>query len=236
MSKRIIDLTLTIDPKAEHIQFPRKKVMGAPEPPAVFSVVQDIETTGFLTYNFSMTTQSFTHIDAPNHCMKGGLANHEVPLESLVGEAVVIDMTHKKPNESVKAEDLEQCGVEVRKDDIVIIRTGWTDEAWGTERFWEEMISLDPSACQWLVNKKIKALAQDFMTDDHPLNPPAERAWPSPKRESNHPEFLGRDIILIEWCTNLKAITKERVFFICLPIKLLGTDGAPARVIAIEEE
>jgi kynurenine formamidase len=46
--------------------------------------------------------------------------------------------------------------------------------------------------------------------------------------------FLGRDICLIEWCTNLGAISEPRVLFICAPIKLKGTDGAPCRVMAIE--
>ncbi|MCL4458486.1 MAG: cyclase family protein [Chloroflexi bacterium] len=236
MVKRLIDLSLTVDPEVKWVQFPRSKVMGAPEPPTKFETIETIEEHGFFVQRFETTTQSYTHIDAPNHCIKGGLANHEIPLEQLVGEAVVIDMSHKRPNEAVTAADLEASGAEVQEGDIAIIRTGWTDRAWGTERFWEEMIHLAPDACDWLISKGIKALAQDFMTDDHPLHPPPERRWPSPLHEQNHKKFLGKGIILIEWCTNLGAITKPRVTFICLPLKLKGTDGAPARVIAVEED
>ena len=233
MAYNIIDLSLTIDPSQKYIQFPRKHLCNAEEPLTVFHTCSTVKQMGFLSTNVSMTTQSFTHIDVPIHCFEDGFANHELPLSMVIGEAVVIDMTHKKPGEGVTAADLEASGVEVRKGDIAIIRTGWTDEAWGTERFWNEMIYLENDACDWLVKKGIKALAQDFMTDMSPMKQSGGKAGAGYNGYA-HREFLGRDIILIEWCTNLRAITKPRVIVGCLPLKLLGTDGSAARVIALE--
>ena len=233
MLGKIIDLSLTIDPAQKFIQFPRKHLCNCEEPLTSFHICSTVKQMGFHSTNVSMTTQSFTHIDVPFHCFEDGFANHELPLHMVVGEAVVIDMTHKKPGEGVTAADLEASGVEVRKGDIAVIRTGWTDEAWGTERFWNEMIYLENDACDWLIKKGIKALAQDFMTDMSPMKQSGGKAGAGYNGYA-HREFLSRDIILIEWCTNLRAISRERVFFVCLPLKLLGTDGSAARVIAIE--
>lgn len=233
MLGKIIDLSLTIDPAQEYIQFPRKSLCNAEEPLTSFHICSTVAQTGFLATNVSMTTQSFTHIDVPRHCFEHGFANHELPLHMVVGEAAVIDMTHKKPGEGVSAADLQKADPDLRKGDIAIIRTGWTEEAWGTRRFWDEMIYLENDACDWLIAKGIKALAQDFMTDVSPVKQSGGKQGAGYDGYA-HREFLSRDIILIEWCTNLCAISKERVFFVCLPLKLLGTDGSAARVIAIE--
>lgn len=233
MIGKIIDLSLTIVPGQKFIQFPRKHLCNCEEPLTEFHTCSTVKQMGFHSTNVSMTTQSYTHIDVPFHCFEDGIANDAMPLNYVVGDGVVLDMTHKKPGEGVSAKDLEETGVEVRKGDIAIIRTGWTDEAWGTERFWNEMIYLENDACDWLIKNGIKALAQDFMTDMSPMKQSGGKAGAGYNGYA-HREFLKRDIILIEWCANLRAINKERVLFVCLPLKLLGTDGAPARVIAIE--
>lgn len=235
MLGKIIDLSLTIDPDDRYIQFPRKHLCNCEEPLTTFHVCSTVKQMGFHSTNISMTTQSFTHIDVPFHCFEDGIANDQLPLYRVIGDAVVIDMTHKKPGEGVSARDLEDSGAEVRPGDIAIIRTGWTDQAWGTERFWNDMIYLENDACDWLIRKGIKALAQDFMTDISPMKQSGGKAGAGYNGYA-HREFLKRDIVLIEWCTNLRAISKPRVFFVCLPLKLKGTDGSAARVIAIEPE
>ena len=59
---------------------------------------------------------------------------------------------------------------------------------------------------------------------------------PTHPKANNHYKLLGADLLLIEWCTNLGAITKERVQIIALPLKIKGTEGAPARVVVVEED
>ena len=233
MLGKIIDLSLTIDPAQEYIQFPRKSLCNAEEPLTSFHICSTVAQTGFLATNVSMTTQSFTHIDVPRHCFEHGFANHELPLHMVVGEAVIIDMTHKKPGEGVSAADLQEADPDLRKGDIAIIRTGWTEEAWGTRRFWVEIIYMVNDSCDRRKTQSNKTLAHEFNNQGSPGKKSRGKQGAGYDGYA-HREFLSRDIILIEWCTNLRAISKERVFFVCLPLKLLGTDGSAARVIAIE--
>lgn len=231
----MIDLSLPVVSAESWIQFPRKLVKGNLEPA---TKIETISKLPFVQY-IETTTQSFTHYDAPRHFYEKGLANDEVPLEQLMGEATVFDMMKKKPCESVTASDLESSGAEIKKGDIALIRTGWTDRAWGTREFWEKMIFLSEDACDWLVNRGIKALAQDFYTDACPPLIKCEvcgQPRAGDTKGINHVKFLGKGIILIEWLTNLGAIKKPKVFLICLPQKIKGSDGAQARVIAIEEK
>jgi kynurenine formamidase len=101
------------------------------------------------------------------------------------------------------------------------------------------MIHLEESAGDWIVSKKPKALMQDFMTDTKPLDVCEHCGQLVPikgKYCPNHFKFLGRDMILIEWCTNLGEIKKPRVTVMAIPLKIKGADGSPARVIIVEED
>ncbi len=136
------------------------------------------------------------------------------------------------------AADLEASGVEVREGDIAIIRTGWTNRApWSTERMWREMIHLEEDACDWLLAKKIRSLALDCMADVSPfrVSSDSDQLMPSGRGSPNHLKFLKAGVVLLEWLTNLDQITAPRVLLACLPLKLVGADGAPMRAIAIEE-
>lgn len=238
MAKRYIDLSLTIVSQASWTKFPTR-YFGDEEPPTRITVIHDNrKKNDALACRIEMTTQSFTHIDAPGHFFAGRMMNDDLPLEKTIGEAVMLDVHHKQPGEHITAEDLEATGAEVRPGDIAIVQSGWTDRAWGTKEFWRDMIGMAPDACEWLLSKKIKALVADFYPDIRPLEG-CESCGALKIRERpdlrNHHRFLSNDIVLIEFVCNLSAITQPRVELICLPLKLKGTDGAPARVIAIAE-
>jgi kynurenine formamidase len=235
--ERIIDLSLTVDPSATWIHFPIKQVFSVGAPKVEFRKLMTVKDNGVLWYSFEMTTQDFTHVDVPNHFIEGGMACDEVPLENFVGEAVVIDMTHKKPGELIVARDLEESGVDVRKGDILILRTGWTDKTFGTEKFWSDAIGMDLDVGDWIIEKEVKTLVTDFYTDIPPLRRSKDGTLEKAERPRirNHHKLLGAGICLVDFCCNLTEIKKPRVKIFAMPIKMKGTDGAPARVIAIEE-
>lgn len=241
MGKRYIDCSLNIVDADSWVQFPRKLVLGAPEPRVR---VEQVHTTvnGRRMYpccRLELTTQCFTHIDAPVHFyVESGRKIDEVPLDQFINDGVVIDMMHKQPGEGVTGEDLEKSGADVHRGDTIIIRTGWTDRAFGTREFWENMVHLENSAGDWILSKQPKALMQDFMTDIAPVKTCEHcgQLVPVPEFSPNHYKFLGNDMILIEWCTNLGAITRPRVQVIALPLKIKGGEGGPARVVVVEED
>ncbi|WP_172371649.1 cyclase family protein [Sporosarcina jiandibaonis] len=230
----IIDLSLTIDEETKFAGFPRSLVYGEPESSTKIVEVASLTKNKVQSHNFTMCTQHFTHYDAPAHFLEDGLKNDEVPIDSFVGKAVMFDMLHKEPGSYVTAEDLIKTGIVPNEGEIAVIRTGWTDEAWGTYRFWDEMIGLSTCAAEWLMKHNVKSVAGDFMLCDSPLHPPEDRKWETDNWSPNHFMFLGKNVVMLEWLTNLKAISEERFLFGCVPIKLKGTDGAPCRAFAIE--
>jgi kynurenine formamidase len=239
MGRRLIDLTLPVQTQYDWTKYPARRAFGQWEPPTILTEFASIEKDGLMMHRLETTTQSFTHFDAPRHFYADGLACDEVPLDQFVGEAAVFDLLHKQPGEAVHAADLEAAGGSFRPGDIALLRTGWTDRApWGTERMWREMISLEEDACDWLLARGVKSLALDFQADVNPFRVCSDcgRLTPSGRGSPNHRKFLGAGVVLLEWLTNLAAISRPRVLLVCLPLKLVGVDGAPMRAIAIEDD
>ena len=171
-----------------------------------------------------------THIDAPRHFYSDGEPVDRLPLERLVMcEAVVIDVSHKAAGEAVTAEDLERSGVRPKASEVAVIKTRWTDRAWGTPEFWSQMIYLHPSVGEWTERCGVAAVAMDCFPEI-----PFWRITPGPnERGANHKRWLKAGIPMIQMLTNLDKLG-PRFTIVALPLKLKGMDGSPARVIGID--
>jgi len=106
------------------------------------------------------------------------------------------------------------------------------DEIWG-----QEEVATSEDGCDWLIAKGIKAYVSDTYNDS-PLAKYGEGGHLEPSRlgSPTHHKFLKANVILVEYVTNLGALTKSRVELVCLPLKLFGVGQAPARVVAIEND
>ena len=172
-----------------------------------------------------------THIDAPRHFIREGAPIDRLPLERLVMRtAVVLDVSHKRPGEGVDARDLEATGAKPAADEVAVVRTGWTDRAWGTPSFWQESVYLDPSVGEWTAAREVAAVAMDCFPEK-----PFWRMTVTPEeRGANHRRWLGAGIPMIQMLTNLGQLG-PRFTIIALPLKLTGMDGSPARVVGVAD-
>jgi len=190
--------------------------------------LQTFEKDGWQGSYISVYAHEGTHIDAPLHEVKGGASIDQVPLEKLIGRGVLIDFSYKfGKGEPITDEDLENFGGEIRKGDIPVLRTDQTKK-WGQPDFYTTSPYLTRKACQWLVNKKVKANVFDFSIE-------YSVGRKGPILEPNvHVLLLSRDIYNIEYVTNLDKLTQKTFTIIALPLFLVGVEGSPARVIAIK--
>jgi kynurenine formamidase len=190
----------------------------------------EAETTHSMNTVFTLNTHIGTHIDAPRHFYADGEPVDRLPLERLVmREAVVIDVSAKQPGEGVTGEDLERSGVRPRAGEIAVIKTLWTDRAWGKPEFWSKTIHLEPSVGEWTERCGVAAVAMDCF----PEKPFWSMTLTPQERGANHKRWLKAGIPMIQMLTNLGAIG-PRFTLVALPLKLKGMDGSPARVVGIE--
>jgi kynurenine formamidase len=183
-----------------------------------------------------------THLDAPLHFSRGAQSADQIPLERLIGPAVVVDVAAKAEGNrdyQVTTADLlqaeEQQG-EIPADAILLIRTGfsrrWPDAAryLGTAERGADAVrslhfpGLHPDAARWLVaNRSIGALGIDTASIDYGQSTLYE----------THRTLFERNIPAFENLTTLERLPPRGAIVVALPMKIGGGSGAPLRAVAI---
>jgi arylformamidase len=157
-----------------------------------------------------------THVDAPWHSLDDGDTVDQLPLGVLIGPAYV---AHLPDCAVITPADLEKLELPptIRR---LLLRTG-NSELWrsGVTEFRRDYVGLDEWAAQWVVQRGIRLLGMDYLSVE-----------PYDKGPVTHRVLLGANIVLLEGL-NLADVEPGLYELICLPIKLEGADGAPARAV-----
>ncbi len=193
----------------------------------------------YSAFNFSAAEHGGTHLDAPVHFASGRQATDEIPLDRLVGPAVVVDVSDRaSPDYLVSQADLEAWEAAhgaIPDGAILLLRTGWGErygnrEAYlGTERTGPEAVpelhfpGLDPAAARWLVeSRSIDAIGIDTPSIDYGQSTGFE----------SHVALYSADVPGFENVANLGALPPVGSFVVALPMKIQGGSGGPLRIVA----
>lgn len=177
----------------------------------------------------------FTHMDSPRHFVADGFTTDAIDLERVTGEAAVVDVSEVGAEAPVTEEVIAKAGAHVREGDIVLLRTGWDRQrSIATPEFWADAPWVTREAAEWLRARRIKAIGYDFPQDYCIRNFLTGKPRGSVEDHVTHDVLLRNGVIMFEYLCNLTAIPGERTFFMGLPLKLPDSDGAPARVVAVE--
>lgn len=156
-----------------------------------------------------------THVDAPWHFIPGGKRIHQLPLDTWVGPAEVVDIT--RAERCVTAADLDAANLPKDARRLLFkTRNGLTD-------YWEQpwnpdFIHIDESAAQWCKDHGIILVALDYLTVDPPTRP----EFPA------HLILLGNGIVIVENII-LRDIPAGRYILHAAPVKIEDGDGAWCR-------
>lgn len=192
----------------------------------------------FLIQSIDYNLHGFTHVDAPLHFLPDGLSIEKVSLDKFMGDATVVDLSHLSENDGVTSDDLGEKGQHVRPGDIVLLRTDWPLKCDYISRdFWAKSPYTTQGACEWLVQRNVKAVGYDYPPDyvlRKRLSNPEYQG--KPEENTTHNIFFKEGIFVIEYLCNLHLISKKRFQFMALPLPIEGAGGSPVRAIAIEED
>lgn len=230
---KIVDLTYSFDEKT--IYWPTSK-------PFTWEKESWGRSGGFwyTAARYSASEHGGTHLDAPIHFAEGGATVDEIPLEKLVGEAVVIDISEacrKNADYLLTARDITNWeGRYGRLPDhsIVLIRTGW-GKLWGDrKKYLGTDVPLDTAnlhfpgisreAAELLAKqRKVDAVGIDTASLDHG----------SSKDFVAHQLLTGSNVYGLENVANLDKLPPKGATVIALPMKIRGGTGSPTRIIAV---
>jgi len=209
---RIFDVTLTISPDMP---------VWPGDPPVLLERIASTDSGDEVNLSrLCMSVHAGTHVDAPFHFLGGKTATvDQLALSDLSGRVYVLQFDDRI--KIITREILVQSGIPARTRRL-LLKTG-NSHFWekGEMRFQTDFTALTPGAASYLVERGIKLVGVDYLS----VAPFAEGA-------PTHKILLEAGIIIVEGL-DLSQISPGRYTLFCLPLKLLSSDGAPARVILI---
>lgn len=224
--KALVDLTLPI---VSNMSIPPANVNMLP--PVLFKLYKDAEKDGIQVGFFQEGIHSGTHLDAPRHIFAGGETIENLPLDYFMGKAVCLDCSSVKPNEPVTAAMLEPYAPLMEPGIIALLYTGWSDKMFGTNEYWFDSPYLGEDAAHWLVDHGAKIAGFDFFQEIG-----AKCDHVQPDKFMVHKIILGNGCINIEHLTNMGQLLGKEFDLIALPLRLVGAEGSPTRVVALVKE
>lgn len=187
--------------------------------------------------SFCVGEHAGTHLDAPAHFMRNRSRLEKIALDSLIGNAVVVNLTSKvTPDYQCTVEDLQQWESQhgrIPDDSVVLINTGWSRHYLNPKLYFGSRVP-DPSqfrfpglhhqAATWLVNhRQVKMVGIDTMTVDYGQS----------KTFASHQTLSLNNVPVLEAVANMDLLPATGATVYAIPMKIRDGSGAPARVFAV---
>jgi len=182
---------------------------------------------GQIVRGVHMRLHAGSHVDAPEHNVRGGRQIHQLPLELFIGDAIIADLRDKLPGKAITEGALERTiGARVKRGDRVLLRTDHNNSYDGGSDKWMKLSPyLTIGATEWLVEKGVVIVGYDFYHgNDEPGSP---RVFHNSRTLSEH------GIITMPYLKNLDRITSERFTLIALPLNIVGAEASPVRAVVL---
>lgn len=130
-------------------------------PPIRSTLIASHARDGWQVETLSITPHGGTHLDAPLHKIDGGASIDQIPLESFVNEAYVVDLRGAAKNSEIGPDMLAAKLPAMLEHAVVLIATGWGDKRARTPEWLQEAPALSSAGARWLVEKKVRGVGID---------------------------------------------------------------------------
>ena len=217
LEMKVIDLTHTIREDMP--------VYPGTEPPKL-QPASTYEKDGFQETLYTMFSHTGTHMDPPAHLFPGRTTLDQFDASHFVGRALVIHCADLPEGASISMERVARYGKKAEIADFLLFHTGW-DQKWGTSAYFGNYPVIDDDVVSYVLKTGKKGIGFDVIGVD----PIADGNLTRHKRL-----FADHEIVNIENLTNLELCGDDLFWFFALPMKVLGSDGAPVRAVAFWDD
>jgi arylformamidase len=189
------------------------------DPPVELKRVRDFAIGDHaIVTHLATSVHAGTHVDAPLHFLPGGETVDGLDLRVLMGRAYVVHLPRAKV---LDAAVMEQAGIPPRTR-RVLFRTR-NSGLWksGEREFREDFVAINASGAQWLVKKGVQLVGVDYLS-----------VAPFGDSLETHRILLSAGMVIVEGL-DLSEVRQGRYTLYCLPLRIKGIEGAPARAILV---
>ena len=188
------------------------------DPPVVLERVRSMDDGAHANVSrIDVGVHTGTHVDAPLHFIADGVGVDQVPLDALIGPALVVNANgvgHHLDADVMAALDIRQ-GIE-----RVLFKTS-NSELWAAERFETGFLGITEDGARWLVDRGVRLVGTDYLS-----------IAPHGDLVPTHLALLGAGVVILEG-TDLRGVEAGEYELICAPLRIVDADGAPARAFLV---
>lgn len=212
---KYLDLTLPISPSIPC--FP-----GSPSPQ--FLRWSSIKKEKYNLELLFLSSHTGTHIDSPYHFKERGKKIHQIPLNRLMGKALLIKIIKSKDQKISKIDllEFEAKHGKIKDFSSIIFFTDWQKNS-KKKIFFTNNPGLSKSATEYLISKKINLVG----TDSPSIDLGKDQSFTA------HKILAQNNVLIVENLNNLEKITCTEFDFVILPMNLKNATGSPVRAVAI---
>lgn len=168
-----------------------------------------------------MSAHAGTHVDAPHHFLNDGRTVESLALEVLTGPCYVVQLPDDV--EAITAEVLARTPIPAGVERVLFGTSNSHGWARGAQEFQTDFVAITEDGAEWLTMRGIRLVGVDYLS-----------VAPYKHSAPTHTALLKAGVVILEG-VNLSQIPRGFYQLYCLPLKLLGSDGAPARAILVQE-
>jgi arylformamidase len=198
-------------------------------PPVEVMTIATVKENEFFASKITVSTISGTYLEAGSHILETGKTLDEYGVSDFVKPVKIIKLPRQKKRALITGEMLEDNAPEIKKGEALIVDTGW-GKMWNKEGYVLQCPNMVKSAIDWVLEKRVSIFGVDI--------PCIESAW-SDNSVNEKGGLLGalfkQGVLLVAPLVNLDKVEKTEGTLMCLPMKVKGVSGAPARVVFLQE-
>jgi arylformamidase len=161
-----------------------------------------------------------THVDAPRHFLSDGSTVEQLPLDVLIGPCYVAQLPDGI--EAITAEVLDRTEITSEMKRVLFGTRNSHLWARGESEFQTDFVAITEDGAEWLVERGVQLVGVDYLS-----------VAPYGDSIATHTMLLNAGVVLVEGL-NLSNVMRGFYDLCCLPLKIAGSDGAPARAILIQ--
>jgi len=161
-----------------------------------------------------------THVDAPRHFLGDGSTVEHLPLEILTGPCYVAQLPDGI--DAITSEVLKRTEISSEMKRVLFCTSNSHYWARGESKFQTDFVAITEDGAEWLVQRGVQLVGVDYLSVA-----PYEESIPT------HKVLLQAGVVIVEGL-NLSNVMRGFYDLYCLPLKIAGSDGAPARAILIQ--
>lgn len=210
---KIFDISLTISPELP---------VWPGDPPIELEQIESMDQGAHANVSrLEASVHIGTHVDAPHHFLNDQRTVEQLPLDVLTGPCYVVQFPDGV--EAITAEALDGTALPKGAKRILFGTSNSRLWARGETDFQEDFVAVTEDGAEWLVKRGIQLIGVDYLS-----------VAPYGDSVPTHTVLLQAGIVVVEGL-DLSAVPRGFYDLYCLPLKLLGSDGAPARAVLIQK-